>query len=246
MYGIRVAWESDLEWACKNWPIARGRSLPALRLVPGEKPGSWVLLPGLHEVDRCLSCDEWVPIWRWALHAREPGDHRVHDRGALAQRRAQATADASRMERRIHEEEAKIARYAVHGPSQNELDMLRRWRALLEVYRHRAAGDFSDQRDTVLRFADTVYEPDRRHNYTLHSIEEAAQLLGMPVERLHAAVAAGRVRTAPDGLDGPPYVPSFELERLRELVEHAAWRRRHRDDPIQRWLRGRVSASEGI
>jgi len=74
----------------------------------------------------------------------------------------------------------------------------------------------------------------------LHSIEEAAQLLGVPVERLNAAVAAVGVRAEPHGLGGPLYIPSFELERLRELVEHAAWRRRHRDDPIQRWLRGRA------
>ncbi len=112
------------------------------------------------------------------------------------------------------------------GPSEFEKDMLRRWRDDMELFRRRAAGDFGDRRDEVLRCANAEYEPDHG-TYTLHPIEEVAQLLGMTVERLNAGVASRRVRAEPFGLGGPPRIPSYELARLRELVEHAAWRERH-------------------
>lgn len=194
--------------------------------------------PGVHEVDRCIVCDEWVPIWRWALHTQAPGEHRAPERGPLARERAQAAADAARTERAIAEEEMKIATYAFHGPSPHQLHMLEHWRSDLERFHRRAAGDFSDRRDDVLLCAETPYEPPPGP-YQLRSPDQAAQLLGVPVEHVHAGITAGRIRTEARCVGGPRYVPSYELARLRELVAHAAWRRRHQDDPIQRWRRAR-------
>ncbi len=72
----------------------------------------------------------------------------------------------------------------------------------------------------------------------MHPIEQDAQLLGVTPASLRAGIASGRVRTERLSLSGEPrYIPSYELARLRELAEHAAWRRRHRDDAIQRLRR---------
>ena len=101
-----------------SWPTKDGRSLPALRLVPGEGADTWFLLPGLYGVERCHGCGEWVPIWSWAQHAQGPGEHRAPEHGELASLRAAAKASGDHLERSISEEEAKIARYAIRGPSE--------------------------------------------------------------------------------------------------------------------------------